>query len=578
MKKKTLVSALAAVMSASVLLTACGQSSSTTTSSNDNEKSKDLTKATSTVIKAKDTSKLPASAKSRKDTLVIGMLSPDNGNLIPYLSNSSYNWYLCEMMYSSLGSIADDGTPVPGMASWTVSSDGTTYTFKIKDGAKYSNGTPVKADDVKFTFEYLLDPSYKGKLFDPTTTYIKGWEAFNKGTSKDLEGVQVVDDKTVKITLEQANATAIYTVASTLIMSKDYFGKNYKPGDDSSVDALQNAPMGSGAWVLKNKKDGQEYDLDANDNYWDGTPKIKHALIKAVTDDTSIQEIKTGGVDMLESSVASCTEENISELTDAGFINMRINPTWGYGQFVLNCKDPMFSDVKVRQALAYGLDRANMDKAVYGKYAQVIDQPLPVVSWAYSTDGMTSYKYNPDKANKMLDEAGWKKGSDGIRQKDGKKFKIEFLQSTGNSTVDKFVPILKDDFKKLGIEFSSSPMEFKQILTKSHNHDFQMSFYGASFNTADPDPSSSFRTNAPGNDWQYSNKDFDALCDKELKETDKNKRKDVLKKAYKILNDEMPVIPVYERNDMYPTSCRVSGINPTTFKDFTYYLPKAEIK
>lgn len=576
--KRKLVSALAAVMSASVLLTACGQSNSTSSNSNDGEKKKDLTKATSTVIKASDPSKLPSSAKARKDTMVIGMQAPDAGNLIPYLSSSSYNVYLCNMMYSSLGSIADDGTPVPGIASWTTSSDGLTYTFKIKDGVKYSNGTPVKADDVKFTFEYLLDPSYKGKLFDPTTTYIKGWEAFNKGTSKDLEGVQVVDDKTVKITLEQKNATAIYTVAQTLILSKDYFGKSYTPGNVSSVDALQNAPMGSGAWVLKSKKDGQEYNFDANANYWDGAPKIKHILVKNVTDDTAIQEIKTGGVDMIEASSTVCSEENVSELTDAGFISITINPTWGFGQVLLNNKNPMFSDVKVRQALAYGIDRANIDKAAYGKYAQVINQPLPVVSWAYTTEGMTDYKYDPEKAAKLLDEAGWKKGSDGIRAKDGKKFQIHFLQSTGNTVADKFVAGAKENLKKIGIDFVAEPMEFKQVLAKTTSHDFEMSFMGAGFSTADPDQSGSFKTNGVGNYQQYSNKTVDDLCEQELKELDKTKRKAIFQKLYKQLNEDMPIIPLYERNDMYPVSCRITGINPTTFKDFTYYLPKAEIK
>lgn len=577
MKRKKLVSALAAVMSASVLLTACGQTSSTASSS-DSGKKTDLTKATTTVIKANDPSKLPASAKARKDTMVLGMVSPDSGNLIPYLSDNSYNYYLCEMMYSCLGSLNDDGTPVPGMASWTVSSDGLTYTFKIKDGVKYSNGTPVKADDVKFTFEYLLDPSYKGKMFDPTTTYIKGWEDFNAGKSKDLEGVKVVDDHTVKITLEQKNATAIYTVAQTLIMSKDYFGKNYKPGDVSSVDALQNSPMGSGAWVLKSKKDGQEYQFDANDSYWEGKPKTKHILVKNVTDDTVIQELKTGGIDVGDSSAVPCSEENVSELSDAGFINLRINPTWGYGQLVLNTKNPMFSDVKVRQALTYGLDRANVNKSVYGKYAQVINEPLPAVSWGYDATGITNYKYDPAKANKLLDEAGWKKGADGIRTKDGKKFQIHFLQSTGNSVNDKLVPIAKEDFKKIGIDFVAEPMEFKQVLNKTRSHDFEMSFMGAALTTADPDQASTFRTNGTGNYGQYSNATADSLIKQELTELDKNKRKAIFKKLYKQLSDDMPVIPVYERNDMYAISSRITGIEPTTFKDFTYYLWKAEIK
>lgn len=574
MKRKTLVSALAAVMTASVLLTACGQSSSTTTSS-DNAKKTDLTKANVTVMKAEDTSKLPSVAKKRKDTMVIGMVAPDSGNLIPYLTSNSYNYYLTEMMFDCLGNLNDDGTPTPGIATWTTSSDGLTYTFKIKNGVKYSNGTEMTADDVKFTFMYLLDPSYKGKMFDPTTTYIKGWEDFNKGKTKDLEGIQVIDKNTVKITLEQKNATAIYTLAHTMILSKDYYGKNYKPGDVSSVDALQNSPMGSGAWILKSKKDGQEYGFDANENYWQGKPKIKHIIVKNVTDDTNIQELKTAGIDLTD---PTCSEENVSELKDAGFINMRISPTWGYGIINLNTTNPMFSDVKVRQALTYGLDRTNIDKAVFGKYAQVINTPLPVVSWAYDTTGVTNYKYDPDKANKLLDEAGWKKGSDGIRTKDGKKFEIHFLQSTGNSVNDKFVPIAKENYKKLGINFVAEPMEFKQVLNKTMAGDFEMSFMGQSFSTADPDQASTFKTNGTQNYGKYSNKDVDALCDKELTTLDKNSRKQVFHDLYKKLADEMPVIPLYERNDMYAISSRITGIEPTPFKDYTNYFWKAEIK
>lgn len=577
MKRKKLVSALAAVMTASVLLTACGQSGSTTSSSDD-EKSASLSTAKTTVIKATDMSKLPAQAKARKDTLIIGMGKPNPGMYLPYLSDSSYNDYINKMVFCSLGTISDDGTPEPGMASWTVSPDGLTYTFKIKDGAKYSNGTPVTADDVKFTFEYLLDPSCKTRLFDPTSTYIKGAEDFHAGKSTDLPGIQVVNDKTVKITLSQPNATAIYTLASTYIMSKDYYGKNYKPGDASSVEALQNAPMGSGAWILKKVKEGQEWDFDANPNYWGGKPKIKHIIIKYVTDETALQELKSGGVDMVEASSTTCSDENVSEIKDSGFVNSYINPTWGFGQLVLNDKKPMFSDVRVRQALTYGLDRADIDKAAFGKYAQPINIPLPIVSWAYSTDGITNYKYDVAKANKLLDEAGWKKGADGIRTKDGVRFQINFLESTGVSTAETIASVAKENYKKLGIDLEIQPMDFTQIITKCGNHDFDMAFMGASFNTADPDQSSSYETNGIGNYGQYSSATVDDLLRQELKQTDKSKRKVIFEKLDKQLNNDMPVIPVYERNDLYPISGRVKGITPTSFKDFTYYLPTAELK
>lgn len=572
MKRRKLTLAVAAIVSTSVVLSACGSTKDTTKSTT--EKKNDLSKAALTYIKAEDTSKDPATAKSRKDTMIIGMEAPDPGNLIPYLSNSSYNNYLCEMLYSSLGTIDDTGKPIEGMAKWDVSSDGLTYTFHINDKAKFSDGSQVTADDVLFTFEYLLDGSYKGQLFDPTMTHIKGWEDYNKGKSSTVAGIQVVDSKTVKFTLDEKNATAIYTLAGTMIMPKSHFGKNYKQGNDAAVDALQNDPLGSGAWVLKNKKDQQEYDFTANENYWDGAPKIKNLIVKVTTDDTQIQELKTGGTDF---DMPTVTEENVDQIKEAGFLDQDITPTWGYGQLMMNEKNPMFSDKKVRQAIAYALDRQNIVKTVYGKYASVIDQPLPMVSWGYNSD-VKKYNYDINKAAKLLDEAGWKKGSDGIRAKDGKRFEIHYLQSTPNSVNDTLIPIAKDAFKKLGIIFNPEPMQFASMNQKVAAKDYEMAFEGAALSAADPDQGASFKTNGTQNYENYSNPEVDKLYDQGLAELDQSKRATIYKKIGSILNEDLPVIPVYERSDMNVINARITGMKPTTFKDFTYFLPKAEIK
>lgn len=563
--KKWHMMSLAASVGIIVFLTACGQSSV-------NKDTDAPLKNTTETIKASQPYKIPEAAKDRKDTLVIGIERPEDSKMIPLTSDSIYNQYICEMLYDYLGDVDEKGEPIPGIAKWDISKDGLTYTFHIRDNVKFSDGTPLTANDVAFTFTYLCDKSYNGS-FDPSTINIKGWEAYHDGTAKDIEGIKVKDKHTVSFNLEKQNTSAIYTLARTLIIPKAYYGKNYKQGDTSSLAALGDKPIGSGQYVFKGCKPGEEYDFEANSNYWRGKPEIKKVILKVTNQSNKMQLIKNGGVDL---DIVTPNDENVDAIKNFKFVNLKIFPSNTYGYIDLNLKRDIFKDKKVRQALTYGLDRKDLIKTIFGKYGQVCNEPQSAASWNYNND-VNKYEFNTKRANELLDEAGWKKGTDGIRNKNGKKFEFHYLASTNNPVNEVLIPIMQQNYKKLGIGVIVDSMEFETAQNKIKSGDYDMSFMGGSLG-ANPDQSTVFKTNGAQNDSGYSNKKLDEEMNNALQEQRFDVRKKDYQNVWKIINDDLPQMFIYQRSDMWAMSSRVSDIDITPYKDFTASLWKAKLK
>ena len=565
MKKRKLAVAMAAVMSLSLALSACGSSNTSSQVSDKMELNQ--------VIKATNPDAVPASAKAKKDTLVVGQEQPD-GLINQLYCTGTYDQQIAELCLDPFVSIASDGTPAAGVAkSWDVSADGLTYTFKIRDGIKYQDGTTLTADDVLFTFQVMCDNSYTGSN-DYTSFAIKGADDYNKGTASAISGIQVVDNNTIKFTLDHTNAPFLYNLEGMGIMSRAYYGKTYKQGNTKCVEDKMKTPLCYGAYTLTKFEDGQEADLVANPNYWQGAPKIKNVIFKVVTELTAAQNLSAGNIDMYEDIV---TPEKVSTYTQPGFCNLITFPYSGYGYIGYNCADGATADQKVRQALTYATNRDLINKTNYETYYSIINEPCAPSSQFYNKD-VEAYKYDMDKAAKLLDEAGWKKGADGIREKDGKKLSIHFLASSPNTVLDKLIPIVKQDYQKLGIDLVSEQMEFNQVSKKIKQTSGWNMYFMANGLAPDPDVTSLFSSKSPGNYSHLNDSKADELLKNGLQEMDKTKRIKIYQDLFKELNEQQPIDIIYQRKNMYIVSSRVEGLQPTTYQDFTYSLYKASLK
>jgi peptide/nickel transport system substrate-binding protein len=571
MKRKKIAVTLAVLLSFAVLSTACGNQNAAV-------KQQDLTKNTTQIIAATKPSANPELAKNRKDTLVVGDMTP-SGTVNPLTASTQYDLYLVELTFDPMVTCDKNGNPAGDLAkSWDISPDGLTYTFHLRDDAKFSDGTKLTADDVAFTFTAASDPNYDGQL-GSYMAWIKGYNDYNQGSATSLSGIVVKDPTTISITLNQKNASAINSLFQTQIISKKYYAFN--KGDFKKVHDLDLKPMGTGAYKMTAFKPGQEVDLVRNDNYFKGTPKIKNIVCIKTDTTTNVEKLEKGETDI---DLVTSNPTTINPLKKAGFLDLQLFPDLGYRYIGLNLKDPLFQDKNVRQALVYGLDRKGLIDSFYKGYGEVCNEPFSQVQWAYSND-VNQYAYNPTKAGKMLDEAGWKlNSSDGFRYKDGKKFTFTFLYPEGSKFYDSLVAVMKDNYKKIGIDVEVVSLDFNTILSKidlvNGKRNYQAYVMGWSL-TADPDSTQIFDSSQDitggSNNVSFHNAESDSLLKQGLAELDQNKRKVIYQKWAKLINDECPYIFISQTKDTWAINSRVKGIKLGSFVDWTTNIQNDEL-
>lgn len=365
------------------------------------------------IIKAESPDASPQLALNREDTVIVGLQEP-GGIFTPYFNTSGYDGNVQSVMFPPLVEVNEAGESIPGLAeSWDISEDELTYTYHLREGLLFDDGTPLTAEDVEFTLTLLHDPSYPGGT-DITEAKVVGGLDYKNGEAEDISGIQIIDEKTIEITTEEVNARALRLLGGQ-ILSKGYYGKGYEKGDLDYLSDLHLKPVGAGPFRFVAYLPGQEIRFEANEHFYDGKPEVAQFIYKTLEGDSQ-QFFQTGELDY---SALAANQDNFEFLQEIGFADTNIYTSSAYGYMSFNHEKELFKDPKVRQAFILGLDRQTIIDAYYQGYAQVANIPVSPTSWAYTED-IGSTTYDPEQAKKLLEEAGWLAGSDGIREKEGK--------------------------------------------------------------------------------------------------------------------------------------------------------------
>ncbi|MED0992389.1 ABC transporter substrate-binding protein [Bacillus nitratireducens] len=564
--RKALKGLLATFLSTSVLLAGCAQEEKST-----NETAK-MPKVKDEFIKASDKAKSPAKAKERKDTFVIGMPSP-GGIFLPHFMENGWDGNITQAIFAPLVGLDKEGKPIPILAKkWDISENQLTYTFHLKDDVKFSDGSPLTADDVAFTLTLLHDPTYSGAT-DISQTAIKGGQAYKEGKATSIEGIQVIDPKTITITTEKVNAQTLSLIGGEVI-SKAYYGKEYKQGNLDYLKELYGKPMGAGAYKLDKYIPGQEVRFVANENYFEGKPKIEHFIYKITKGDTNLQQFQAGEVDY---DGFTTNTETIEQLKDLGFANINVYTGSSYGYIKMNYKKSYFKDKRVRQAFIYGLERQKVIDTYFQGYASLVNVPITPVSWAYTEEGINKYEYNLEKAKKLLDEAGWKAGSDGIREKDGQKLKISYFASSASKINDVMIPVMKEDYKKIGVDFNPEYMDFNTMISKVIKGDYDLAMVSTPMIDDPSGTIEEFVSTSKRNYDGYHNPKVDELAKQALETLDIEKRKGIYKKLYQELSEDPPVIFLNNSKVVSAHNARIQGLQEDNYNGILLSLPKLNI-
>ena len=444
---------------------------------------------------------------------------------------SDYNSSRAAMeIYDQLVQFKDESTEIePDLAEkWDVSDNGLVYTFYLKKGVKFHDGTDFNADAVKFSIDRQIDPKHP--------YHNTGQFAYADFTFGMVKKVEVVDDYTVKITLKERFAPFLGNLAmhAASIVSPAAV-KKY--GADFTKH-----PVGTGPYKFSSWNPGVEIVLKKNKDYFNGKAKVDTLIFKPITDpQTRLAELESGNIDM----IVNIPPDDLSRLRADDNFQVIEQAGMHLWWTAFNTQKKPFNDIRVRQAVNYAINKESIVKDILKGTGEVANTVLPSTVWGHNAE-LKNYEYNPEKAKQLLSEAGYK---------DGLKVTYWVPESgSGMQQPQAMAAAIQSDLAKVGIEVKIQTIEWGAYLDKvfvpaaENEMDMhQMSWIG---DNGDPDNflyilfSSQQWPTAGFNDAYYKNKEVDQLLNDARVTEDKGERTKMYEKAQEIIMKDAPWVVI----------------------------------
>ncbi len=476
----------------------------------------------------------------------------------------------------------------------TVSEDHLIYTIKIRDGVKWHDGQPLTPDDVLFTYKATACP-----LTDA---------APDRSHLTDLADIQV-DGQMMRFIMSKANVYNLRNVVTNIlpIIPKHVFDEEglldsftYKDmvGPKGKTDAkikkfaehfnhhpANRAPVGTGPYKFDKWDSGREIVLTRNDNYWGKKPYLDKIVYRIINDPTAaLTALKAGEIDLNPRlSPIQYQEQTAGPSFDEQFTKVKYSIPAEYDIF-WNNERPFFKDKRVRQALTMLIDRGKIIDTIRLGFGQIGVSPFHPQSKDFNPN-LKPLPYDPKRAAELLDEAGWKDhDGDGVRDKDGVKFKFEFLGSTGSATFKQLSPIMAEAFRQAGIQMTERVIELSLLTSTLREHRFDASVLAFTFDLVQ-DPFQEWHSSSAsgGSNFEnFKNADSDRLIEQARLEFDNEKRKQIYWQWQELIQDEQPVTFLYYAQDPAAYSKRFQNVQWLPLRPgydlTTWWVPTASQK
>lgn len=383
---------------------------------------------------------------------VIYILHPETLN--PAISPVSTTIYNTPFFYSALTRPADDYQPLPDLAeSWTISPDGLGYTFKLRQGVRFHDGQPFTAGDVKFTWELIAHPeNVVARQLAGFFSTVKGARDYTAGKAKEIEGVKVLDPATLQVTLTEVYAPFLIISAGQMIMPRHVWKD--VPVKELAAHPASSKPIGTGPFVMDSWTRNESIVMRAYDGYHFARPKLDKIISLAVADQSTGFNLLKAGQLNVQGLYAAMPIDNVDEARADPKLEVRPVPGLANMYAEFNFRNPLFQDLRVRQALSYATDRKALRESLWKGQAQHINGPIHPAFWAAKKD-TTTYDGDVEKARALFADAGWRPGADGILERDGKKFR--FAMQTIQRDYD---VVLKEQWRRVGVDMEIQRMDF----------------------------------------------------------------------------------------------------------------------
>lgn len=463
--------------------------------------------------------------------------------------------------------------------SWDISDDGLTYTFHLVEGATWHDGEPFTADDVVYTLTAMASPTYTGGA-SSRVLGIEGAEAYQAGSADSVSGITAVDDHTVEIKLTSVNAAFLGNMY-TAILPKHVL-ESVDPADWATCD-YNRAPIGTGKYKFVSWQAGQYIELEKNADYWGDAASIDHVFVRFGDETTLTAALCNGEIDVMY-GLSSADVETINAVSGVDVYQYEQLSVYYIG---LNQLCEELSDLRVRQALSYALDKDTMVTTVFGDFGYPADDVFPSNHWSHS-ENVATYPYDAEKAKSLLEEAGYTMGSSGYYEKNGQTLHLTYDLVTSTDG-DNFAAMVQQYWKAVGVEAEVIDQDFSTLaytkLFPQNSDGTQREVTADDFECytlgfgveADPDEYRPyFSTSEGAGSWNfihYSNADVDGWFEEQLTLTDADERADCFHKIGEQISKDIPWIPLYGKYGLAGVSEKVSGF-VCDFRGITFQIEK----
>jgi peptide/nickel transport system substrate-binding protein len=435
-----------------------------------------------------------------------------------------------------------------------IESDNLTVTFNLRNGIKFHNGKEFTSSDAKYTIDTLMKiGGYKsGTFFDVTPN---PQDEKNPIKEPRLTLIETPDAKTLVIKVKRpslVNQLFADLVAIPMI-------------PEGSIEQQKTAPVGTGPFKFVSfDQVNNLVQLAANPEYFEGSPKIPYVNIKKIEDASALQaELQTGRVDLAPNptNISSDTANSLSKVPNLQVVYSNGSNIRYIG---FNVSQAPLNNAKLRQAIAYAIDREKIIKELLGGNARLSNSILPPECWAYSEN--VKYNYNPEKAKQLIQESGYK----------GEQLKL--LIPSGTQAVTQYSTVIQESLKAVGINLELEPLESKTLLEQLNKGQFQMNTSIWAGGNQDPiflkdlfaSGESPDKKKNGRNRSRYENTVFDKIVQEAIDSTDKTKAKEFYGKAQDIVANELPLLPLWYPSNMVIATKRMGNININASGDWSF--------
>jgi len=446
--------------------------------------------------------------------------------------------------------------------SWEVSPDGKRITFRLRKGVTWHDGAPFTSEDVLFTYRRMIDPN-------TPTAYAEDF--------KQVKRAETPDPSTFVVEYGKPFAPALASWGMH-ILPKHLLAEY----PDISRSPLNKKPVGTGPFRFVEWKTGEKTVFEANPDYFEGRPYLSRVVTRVIPDPaTMFLELKSGGIDMMGVTPLQYTRQTETEEFRKSFHKYRYL-SFGYTYLGFRLSHPLFSDIRVRQAIAHAIHKKEIIDGVLFGLGQEATGPYKPGTWVHNPD-VKRYPYDPQRAKALLGEAGWKDADgDGVLEKEGRKFSFTVLTNAGNESRAKTAAIIQQNLAAVGVKMEIRTLEWAAFINEFvDKRKFDAVILGWSI-PQDPDQYDIWSSKKTGpkelNFVGFQNAEVDRLLEEGRRTFDLEKRKKAYSRIQEILAEEQPYVFLYYPDALPVVHKRIHGIEPApagiSYNFIKWYVPK----